>query len=190
MSVVKRFSFVVCVLLATSCAATAQSPAPLYDKPVYDPDAKRYFALIKLRPPNGNPYYEGMSWGEADADARSKSYNGVQGRMAIVDSVKVHEFLLTTFHANVPAWIGLRYWCNRRQAEWSDGKFLQPGGFQAWDPVWNQDVYSCKSAAVIKGEQYMPVAYNSVSQGAFRWIGKGWTKHYLTYFIEFPTGAP
>ncbi len=180
------------LLLCFASRVDAESE-PVYDKAVYDPESKRYFMLLNLRAPPGTPYprNEGLPWGEAERDARSRSYQGVQGRLAVVNTPEIHEFLLKTFRPDVETWIGLRYWCARRQLQSTDGAVHGRDAFKAWDPNWQQDVYACKSAVMNNPheEQYMPVAYNPVSKG-FRWIGKGWFKRYWAAFVEFPTGKP
>src|SRR6185437_1006304 len=158
----------------------------IYDKPIYDPDSKRYFALIWAHDPANN--YLPTTWGTAYNQALTREYKGVRGRLAIVDTLEVHSFLERTFHPNVDAWIGLRYWCGGKMLQWADGKTWAKGGFQAWDANWKQDVYACNSGDG-KGKEYMPIAYSAVDQG-FRWIGKGWHKGYFAYFVEFPTGEP
>lgn len=185
-----RILLAVLLLLFVASPAVAQTLKPVYDTPVYDAEAKRYFELVNARAPAGTPYprAEGLNWGEANKAARAQVYKGVRGQLAIVDTVGIHFFLLETFHPDVETWIGLRYWCSNHTLQWVDGTFLKPGSFAAWDRNWNQDIYSCKSAAMGNQPQYMPVAYSKMPN--FTWIGKGWFKRYYLYFVEFPTGKP
>jgi len=181
-----RLTFFAAMYLASSVQlVVAQTNfTPLYDTPVYFAPAKKYFALIDVR-------YKGPLWYQAEQNAESRVFKGVHGRLAVVDSLEVHEFLLMTFHSEFESWIGLRYWCDRHKLEWSDGRFLEPGSFQAWDSAWMREGKTCSGAAMPNNpEQYMPVAYNPISKGPFRWIAKGWYKGYFSYFIEFPTGGP
>lgn len=173
---------------------TAAAEKPYYDIPVYDEAAKRYFMLVNARAPDGTPYprNEGLTWHDADIEARSRLYKGVHGRLAVIDGIEVHDFLLRTFHSDVPAWIGLRYLCRSHRLLKADGTFMNGSSFKAWDAHWNQDFGGCQGkldpTMVTFGEAYMPVAY--YAQPTFDWVAKGWAKRYLLYFIEFPTGHP
>jgi hypothetical protein len=178
---------ILAMLAAMGRAAYAQSwpdaaPGQLIGVPVYDPEAKRYFALMHTEPCKW-----GCSWEKVAQQARDQSYKGVHGRLAIVDSIDVHEFLLRTFHPShyQYIWIGLRYLCRAKKLEWSDGRIFQRGSFQAWDPKWNQDVYVCHNVRYDPNE-WAPVAYSP----QFKWIVKGRGKGYDWYFVEFPTGHP
>ena len=165
--------------------AQTQTRLPaLYDTPVYYAPEKKYVALINIR-------WNEMIWDKASVDAQKRVYKGVQGRLAIVDNVGVHNFLLVTFHPEWPSWIGLRYWCSRHKLEWSDGKFWESGQFQAWDRNWMQEVSVCDSAPMPNHpEQYMVITADPNSSGVFTWVAKGWYKSAWSYFIEFPTGQP
>jgi hypothetical protein len=154
----------------------------LYDTPIYDPVSKSYFALAWAH----KTVYRGTDWLTANAEARSREYKGIHGRLAVVDSLEIHEFLERTFHPNVDVWIGLRYWCQKKTLEWSNGRTAKRS-FQAWDVNWQQDIYACKSGD--KNTDFMPVAYTPTDKG-FRWIGKGRHKEYFAYFVEFPTAHP
>lgn len=151
--------------------------------PVYDPESKRYFAFMKSE----NAVPAQTMWNSVAAQARRQVYKGVQGRLAIVDSLEVHNFLLRTFRPNQYqyVWIGMRYLCRAKKLEWSDGKLWQPGSFQIWDEKWNQDVYTCADKG--NPNDWAPVAY---TPSMHSWIVKGNTKGYDYYFMEFPTGQP
>lgn len=180
-----RWLYIVAVLLITIGHGVHAEESPLGEitVPVYDPISKRYFALMRADPKNW-----GTKWGAVAQQAQKQAYRGVKGRLAIVDSLDVHEFLLRNFHPNkyqFNIWIGLRYLCGPKKLQWSDGRMLQPGSFQAWDPNWKQDVYACNSQPGDPTE-WAPVAYSP----QFTWIVKGLNKGYDWYFIEFPTGKP
>ena len=119
--------------------------------PVYDPAAKRYFALM--------PSAKGSDgkWATEHADAEAHVYKGVRGRLAVVDTLEVHEFLLRHFHMPGPTWIGLRYLCRARKLEWSNGTLFKPGSFEAWDKNWKQDVFACSDTN--NPNDWAPVAY-------------------------------
>ena len=150
--------------------------------PVYDPDSKRYFALM-----HWDGHYGTNVWEKTAEAASSQVYKDVRGRLAIVDSLEVHEFLLKTFRPGRYQfiWIGLRYLCNAKKLEWSNGKLWQPGSFQIWDANWKQDIYACSNPG--DPNDYAPVAYSAEMHS---WIAKGLHKGYDWYFVEFPTGHP
>jgi hypothetical protein len=147
--------------------------------PIYDPGSKRYFAFMASDPQN-------TTWDRVYQQARGLYYKGVQGRLAIVDSFEVHDFLLTHWPLKYfeDAWIGLRYLCRARKLVWSDGKPFNPTEFAAWDKVWKQDIYFCGD--VNDPKDWAPIAYSP----QFTWIAKGRHKGYRWYFMEYPTGHP
>jgi hypothetical protein len=154
----------------------------LWDTPVYDAVSGRYFALIWAH----KNVYQGVTWETAAAEAKSRSYKGARGGLAVVDTIEVHEFLERTFHPSDWIWIGLRYACATRTLLWADGKVWKPG-FSAWDANWKQDIYACSSGD--QATDFMPIAYSPVEKG-FRWIGKGRHKGYYGYFVEYAVVQP
>jgi hypothetical protein len=152
------------------------------NKPAYDPVSKRYFELVSLEAAGDG------TWLKTEKFAEDQFFMGVHGRLAIVDSIEIHEFLLRTFRPNYSQWIwiGLRYLCRQRQLQWSDGSLWKVGSFEAWDTNWKQDIYFC--AGTDDPNDWAPVAYAPTPN--FRWIGKGRGKGYEWAFIEFPTGHP
>jgi len=176
------------LLMAIAPAARSEtwegaSPGQVIGIPVYDPESKRYFALMHAE---AGPQALTM-WGSVAEQARRQVYKGVRGRLAIVDSVEVHSFLLRTFRPNnyQYVWIGMRYLCRAKKLEYSDGRMWQPNSFQMWDAKWNQDVYTCNDKN--NPNDWAPVAYTPEMHS---WIVKGNTKGYPWYFIEYPTGQP
>ena len=86
--------------------------------PIYNPATKSYFQLFDDNLLPGN-------WEAARKRAATKSYNGVRGRLAVVDSMETHNFILRNFGLNwreASVWIGLRdpgvqcACCNGRRA--------------------------------------------------------------------------
>jgi len=182
---VKRHICTILALLFMNSARVAAGqglPETPLGVPIYDPDSKRYFALMR----SDTRDFRSM-WHTVTQQAQSQSFEGVRGRLAIVDSLEVHEFLLRHFPPQYGqwVWIGLRYLCQSRQLEWSDGRIFQPGSFQAWAPNWKIDPYFCMDTD--RGSKnYGPVAYSPDRQ----WVGVGLHKGYDYYFVEFPTGHP
>lgn len=125
--------------------------------------------------------YTGRKWRHAAAEAASREFKGIRGHLAIVDSLEVHEFLLKTFHPDIPTWVGLRYMCKGKYLEDISGNRLERTAFQAWAQNWRADPADCDK------QLYMAVAYNPVRLG-FRWIGFGTAKQQGAYFIEYPVG--
>jgi len=165
----------------------------LWNTPIYDPGSKRYFALMESHDPNN--LNSGRNWEQDSAAANALEFKGVHGRLAVVDSLEVHQFLERTFRPREYIWIGLRYLCGPRKFQTSDGKTFTSFAFQAWDQAWLADKAAQRATGVCVADSMrmtnliMPVAYTPVSEG-FRWIGKGWAKGYVGYFVEYPTGHP
>lgn len=185
----RQRSLILVLLLVFAFGRTASgqswpdaAPGQPIGVPVYDPGSKRYFALMHV----GSDRLASI-WESVVEAARRQSYKGVRGRLAIVDSFEVHEFLLRTFHPSRYQfiWIGLRYFCHAKKLEWSDGRIFKRGEFQAWDPIWKQDSYACNTGSHDPNE-WAAIAYDP----QFRWIVNGPRKGYDWYFVEFPTGGP
>jgi hypothetical protein len=160
--------------------AQSAEPEQKVGVPIYDPVSKRYFALMRID--RGS---DGV-WDQIAKQAQRLTFKGVRGRLAIVDSLEIHQFLQQTFRPNgyQYMWIGLQYHCRARKLQWSDGRTYQRGSFQAWDRQWKQDVYFCGDTA--DPNDWAPVAYSP--QGT--WIAKGRHKGYEWYYVEYPTGKP
>jgi hypothetical protein len=182
--------FGLAVLLVTAAAAMADGP--LYNTPVFDPETGNYYALVDVHDRQESQFHTGYVWEEAYRDAQRTTFKGVRGRLAVVSSLHVHEFLELTFRPNTPAWIGLRYICQSRTLEDSAGRSFNRVSFRAWARWWHQDPFICvinPATHHLEPGDFMPVAYSPIDKG-FRWIGKGKNKGYDAYFIEYPTGTP
>lgn len=179
------FLVLMLVVVAGAARGQQQSPDPRAGMQgvVYDPAAKSYFALIYVpRTAKGT-----AEWDAALQLARGMAYKGVQGRLAIVDSLETHEFLLQHFRPmhDQYVWIGLRYLCRARQLETSTGQIVKPGSFQAFDKDWNQDKTAvCKDPN--NPNDWASIAYSPQDT----WIVKGAHKGYEWFYVEFPTGHP
>jgi len=188
--------FVAAFLLVAIAPVTAE---PLYNKPVYNPETKSYFELFATNPEAARTRLSGgtaqWKWRDAYRVAASRSYNGVRGRLAIVPSQSVHQFLRNTFEPNISAWIGLRYWCKFHKLQWVDGTLPESGAFAIWGPIWNQGTTSpdqskdrapCDSSLK---SLHLGVHYWSTRDG-FYWNANGYNKEFSAIFIEYPTGKP
>lgn len=170
-----------------SALAHGADAKPVYDKPIYNPDTKSYFELVVVRDAQGSTQtVDYVLWAQAAKLAQSRVYKGVRGRLAVVLSPKTRDFLLRNFRTEHWTWIGLRYWCDKRQLEWSSGKLQTRSDYSIWDPNWNRAIGGrCESNA----PQYMGVAFSAIGNG-FRWSAWGYNKGFQHYFIEYPTGEP
>ena len=153
-------------------------------RPVYNPATKSYFQLF-----NDNAgANKGGRWDRAMKRAARKSYKGVRGRLAVVDSAEVHSFLQTEFALPLQKikegiWIGLRYWCSVRRLQWVSGDMHPPTAFKRWDRNWARN----SRANCQGGGGYLPVYYTGGKR--FRWQATLSAKFFKWYFVEFPTGA-
>lgn len=177
-------------LLATIALLVLSSPAlaePLYNTVVFDPESRSYFALIDVHDRDEAAYHVGYDWMQAYEDAKRSAYKGIRGRLAIVTSLHVHEFLELTFRPNTYAWIGLRYMCKSRRLVDSAGQNENKAPFRAWARFWRQDDAICTMNPHDSRwpAEFMSVAYSPIDKG-FRWVGKGSHKVYDAYFIEYP----
>lgn len=174
------------VLFLLPAAATAR---PVFDKPMYDPASKSYFELHKVtRQENPGAEIPELPLDKAEHYASQRMFKGVRGRLAVVKSNETHLFLMQNFRPDQAAWIGLKYHCKLRQLRWVNGEQVTRNSFQPWDAEWDQS----GNAGCIKGPgqaDWMSVSYSPVQTG-FRWVMKGARKHYVMYFVEYPTGQP
>jgi hypothetical protein len=185
-------AFAIGLALFFALATSALADGPLYNTPVFDPETGNYYALIDVHDRQESQFHTGYVWPEAERDARRTTFKGVRGRLAVVSSLHIHEFLELTFRPNTYAWIGLRYICAQHELEDDEGHNLNGTPFRAWARWWRQDPFICNVNQYthhFDPGDFMPVAYSPIDKG-FRWVGKGRNKGYDAYFIEYPTGSP
>ena len=153
--------------------------------PIYSPLTQSYF---ELRDDNLPP---DAYWWTADKRARAARFKGVQGRLAVIRSPEVHQFLEENGLIRDYTWIGLRYFCYSRKLLWSSGDRHRNSDFNNWARPWyNSSVTTCGNegtSSEINGS--MGVFYIGTSAG-FRWRAAGYEKFFVNYLIEYPTGAP
>ena len=174
----------ICALIGATPSACA---AELLNTPVYNPATKSYFELVDGAHglTTGYNAAEGPTWRQANEEAQARVYKNVRGRLAIIRDSATHQFLATTFRPEQEAWIGLRYWCQLHQAQWTDGKYLSRQDFQIWNKQWPADPYACNSN---QATEYAGIAYRRPPE--FNWIGVGIAKRFYVFFVEYPTGEP
>ena len=188
---VKFFTFVVwaCFMLATPTAAE-----PLYETPVYNPETKSYFELARVVPGSstrGIPLAE-AGWMASTRLAARRVFKNAHGRLAVVKTKQVNDFLRVTFGPDTPAWIGLRYLCRYNKLQWVTGEIHPLDAYSNWDRRWKSSGgESGKGASPYCNpgtHEFWPVHYWRVSEG-FRWNANGTTKEFYAYFVEYPTGG-
>jgi hypothetical protein len=176
-----RIALIVAALLISADDSRAEAQ---YGKIIYHAPSKRHFELVKVTRAESKAYIPEFNWKEADAAARRRTYKGNTGRLASIDSAELHEFVMEKLQPDEWTWIGLRYFCKLRKLQWSSGKSLDRGAFQAWHSQWDQSA----GAGCVKGggeADWMPVVYSPMKEG-LRWVAKGALKKYYAYIVEYP----
>jgi len=166
---------------------------PLYNTPVYNPETKSYFAYVNLIPGVYGFTRSTVFYRTAQAIVGRLTFKGVHGRLAVVKSESVNDFLYRTFRPRLEAWIGLRYDCINRKLVWSDGTFFKPGDYSNfdafnWAPGNSVDNMFCGKRSAEKVFRYVNVWYPP-RPGNFTWVLKGAMKEGNFAFVEYPTGG-
>lgn len=170
----------VTALIAAGTASAADnqgSLTPKPAKPVYNPETKSWFELRVDLPKPSN-------WRSAVKYSRRHTFKGVRGRLAIVKDLQTHSFLRANFDALGATWIGLRYFCSFRKLVWADGTEHPRRAFKMWAKRWYRTDVRCGKERI----QYMPIYYLPSRYG-FKWQASGPEKFFVSYFVEYPTGA-
>ena len=152
---------------------------------------KSYFQLF-------NDNLQPGTWEAAKSRAAAKIFKGVHGRLAVVDSMETHQFILKNFGLkwpNASVWIGLRYWCSVRMLQWEGGRPYSPSEmshFRIWHNPWarpesGEGTDSC-DMAVSRTKGFAPVYYRNIG-GIVRWQAVGAAKFFPTYLVEFVTSG-
>ena len=173
-------------LLLAVMAAPAAAPVwaatggPVLEKPVYSPEAKSYFELMKSH----------IRWPDARVLARQREYKGARGRLAIVRSREVHDLIREKLRPDSMTWIGLRYFCGVHKLMWVDGSVHKRSQFSPWHRVWNYEgTWGADRRVSCTGKDtsvYFPVHYWSANK--FYWNANGTLKAAEYYVVEYPTG--
>jgi len=185
-------------------SSTQAVEAGPYNKPIYNPDTKSYFELYNpqvKRPGAAKAVYDwrnNKDWPHAQTAAASKFFKGVRGRLAVVKTLKTHEFLRKHFVVGEPTWIGLRYWCSLNKLQWVTGEIHPLTAFNAWARKWNvegadpkgrKDAQGCEKGRKGTRHRSLGVHYWATKDG-FLWNANGFDKAFTSLFIEYPTGKP
>lgn len=159
------------------------------EKIVYDPVSKSYFQLHGFTAAESKDPRRVGDWLSAQSIASSLTFKGVPGRLAIVKTPEVHDFLLRTFRSfnRDDAWIGMKVDCKSMKAYWTDGTPVDQQSFSAWDlGRWYRTDINCMNNPALG---WMGVYYKPANAG-FRWQASGPAKAFEYMFIEYPTGKP
>ena len=168
----------VCLVAGPAFAADNEvglTPKPV--KPAYNPHTKSWFELRVDLPKPSN-------WQNAVKFSRRHTFKGVRGRLAVVKDLETHSFLRANFDVIGPTWIGLRYFCSFRKLVWADGTEQPRTAFKMWAKKWYRTDVRCGKERI----QFMPVYYLPTRHG-FKWQASGPAKYFVSYFVEYPTGA-
>lgn len=177
-------AFVTTLILLCMTGGPAFSQAQPGDPPVYNPASKSYFQVLEQTT-------QKQSWRFAHKAALTKTYKGVHGRLAVIDRLETHEFVLENFDLSHPTWIGLRYWCDFRMLEWNGLRPYSPGDpgrFHAWHPRWYRNVQTICARSLNGENAYMPFYYQPFGQRNARWQASGPAKYFARILVEFTTG--
>jgi len=167
--------------LTGGAAIAAAGPG---DAPVYNPATKSYFQMLPTTSRHGN-------WPESLVEAQGQFYKGVRGRLAVINTPEVHEFVMRNFDVSREMWIGLRYWCEFRLLEWVGLRPFSPsdpGHFRAWHPQWWRGQQLCPPNA--RGpDAFVGVYYQPTSKSSALWQAVGQGKGFGRVLVEYPTGG-
>jgi hypothetical protein len=174
--------------------------APVFGKPLYNPESKSYFELFK---PNlaemeraganvGRTDIVDMNWESAKTFAQSRAFHGVRGRLAVVKTDETHKFIAKNLHPPDGTWIGLRLMCSGRTLQWVTGEIWPLNAYANWGQPWNRNggTPEVRSRADCSMNiDYLPVHYWGPT-GGYRWNANGAAKRFYYLIIEYPTGKP
>lgn len=142
--------------------------------PIYNEATKSYIAHAIV--PTGH-----STWLAARRYARSLSFGGVRGRLAIVDSGDRMKFIHDNFDVDHATWVGARFFCKGRKLLWENGKIQKRGDYTRWHRKWNRTQIKCPTVA------FMPLYLTPEKEG-FYWQASGPAKGFKPILVEFPTG--
>lgn len=182
----------VAFLIAASAGGAKAAGEPVYDTKVYFSGTKSYYEMIPAMPGDSiRGDVREIGWTRAETKARQRIYKGVNGRLAVVRSPALHNWLLQTFRPDGLTWIGLRYWCQFNRLQWVDGSFHKRTAWAAWDVHWAKQggtrTNPPKKPACSQSTPFWPVHYWPSREG-FYWNANGNKKEGKAFFVEYRTG--
>ena len=188
LAVIRRaFLASVAFLVACGFFSVAQG-AESYGPAVYNPHTKSYFRLYRDNVHPGR-------WSTAVTRAKTKIFKGVTGRLAHVEDMETHKFLIANLglkKEKEPIWIGLRYWCHLKMLQWTSDRAFSPADsdrFRIWHTNWSAqgpNASACDLTASKGRRGYAPVFYRT-RDSVTRWQATGAAKYFKNYVVEFLT---
>ena len=146
------------LIFASFLVLTSEAIAkPLYDTPVYNPDTKSYFELApvpvgySVRAVNSPE----ASWAASQRLASQRVFKNVRGRLAIVKTKQVNDFLRKVFKPDKAAWIGLRYLL-------CYGRLMRPPQLVQPEPMPLTDFLEPRARGYLDGRIRLPVLQTGV----------------------------
>jgi hypothetical protein len=144
--------------------------------PFYNAETDSYFELFGRS--KGN--HRGWPWRKANEFANSKQYKGQRGRLALIRSHEILNFVRETFTISGASWIGARYYCKYSKLLWSDGKLESPKAPGMWHGQWHRTNVRCANRG------YMPLYLTPPERGGIYWQASGPQKWFNYYLVEYP----
>ena len=177
-------------LMVCGGASAANQFLESYGPVIYNPHTKSHFQLFRDNIHPGR-------WVSAHARAKTKYYKGVAGRLAHVEDLETHQFLIENLglkNEKQPIWIGLRYWCALKMLQWTSDRAFSPSDperFRIWHTNWSAqgpNQTACDMSASYGPRGFTPVYYRTIN-GVTRWQATGAGKYYDRYIVEYLTGG-
>ncbi len=161
----------------------------LFNTKVYDPHSKSYFEMKS-----------GLMVGryqDAHTYAKSQSYKGTAGRLAIIKSKETQLFINRIFRPSTETWIGLRLTCRPRSLVWNTGEVInRETDYTNWGLQWHypDKFIPCSGGRGASGGN----AYNGLFagialipyRGVIRWWAVAPGHGMNRALIEYPAGKP
>lgn len=197
-------------LIGVGTPVLAKKDGALYGVPIYFEPNDTYYELVSIKSAHRDQIPAGVtSWNTVRKLARQHIYKGRRGRLAIVNSKELNDFLRDKFKPDRPTWIGLRYNCKYRKFIWVDGRVLGRRDYRNFGTPWNiwgagnyinsGTVPDSSTRRCYKG--WMPIHYWPVNDSGywslgdksfkgsgrgFHWNANGYAKFFGAFFVEYP----
>lgn len=158
----------------------------LFNVKVYNSHSKSYFEMKR-----GTIVSKFQT---ARAYARSQSFKGVRGRLAVIDSKETQQFISRIFQPYTETWIGLRLTCRPRRLIWITGKEIDRAkDYTNWGAQWHYErkYLPCKGSSRTGGDRFNSL-FAGIALYPFRGVIRWWAiapgHGVRRALIEYPTG--